>query len=668
MGEFTSGGGIDHWVVPNDRQLALRARLGTGWSVHTHKLQTFHKNQQLSVEEQEQILNVIRRAERLELMEQERIGRLVERLENMKKNAIGSGDSQCVLCGDTFGMLGASPTYCEDCGKAVCTKCGVDTFNSHHQPLWLCKICSEKRELWKRSGAWFFKGLPRYIMPKKKTELDKVPGRGGHPGQGQRSRTGSPAPQYNTWTRGRVQYGESTDEQESSESSDDEINISKRKVRRQQDSESESEMSTTSDFRPWASRGSMGTVESDSVSIASSGRPNPLMASRPLSDSKTSLDSGQLPSSGQGTGQGSLPSEGPRVQESQDSTVSDSERSATSGVGSFSRGNSLQSADTGSIKEKHEEEADIDDAFTKYGKHEGEDEDQLSSPESDVSLGTLEFSLMYDSMGNALHCTLIRARALKAMDSNGLSDPYVKLHLLPGASKSTKLRSRTIHKTLNPEWNETLTYHGVIEEDLQRKTLRLSVLDEDAFGYDFIGETRVPLKCLKPHQLKNFNVYLDRQMPLEKDDDLVAHERGKILVSLTYKASKQSLLVGIVRCVQLAPMDSNGFSDPYVKVYLKPDKEKKSKQKTTVKKKTLNPEYNEEFLYEIPKHELAQKTLELTVWDKDIGRHSDYIGGVQLGITAKGTRLKHWFETLKYPDKKHEYWHILSADVVPDSP
>ncbi|GFR91797.1 rab effector Noc2 [Elysia marginata] len=149
MGEFATvnSGGPDRWVCPNDRQLSLRAKLGTGWSVHTNRQGNFSsRSDNLSLEEQEQILRVINRAEYLEGVEQERIGRLVDKLDNMKKNAIGNGNTQCVLCGDEFKILGASPTYCDDCAKAVCSKCGVDTVNSNRVPLWLCKICAETRE------------------------------------------------------------------------------------------------------------------------------------------------------------------------------------------------------------------------------------------------------------------------------------------------------------------------------------------------------------------------------------------------------------------------------------------------------------------------------------------------------------------------------------------
>lgn len=61
---------------------------------------------------------------------------LVDRVENLRRNAIGNGSSQCVLCGDEFGILGASPTFCEDCAK-VCDTLSV-TFLLLESNLCLC--------------------------------------------------------------------------------------------------------------------------------------------------------------------------------------------------------------------------------------------------------------------------------------------------------------------------------------------------------------------------------------------------------------------------------------------------------------------------------------------------------------------------------------------------
>ncbi|KAM7068851.1 double C2-like domain-containing protein beta isoform 2-T2 [Molossus nigricans] len=328
-----------------------------------------------------------------------------------------------------------------------------------------------------------------------------------------------------------------------------------------------------------------------------------------------------------------------------------------------------------------DDDEDVDQLFGAYGASPGPNlgpsparppakppEEELGADgyESDdcTALGTLDFSLLYDQESNALHCTISKAKGLKPMDHNGLADPYVKLHLLPGASKANKLRTKTLRNTLNPTWNETLTYYGITDEDMIRKTLRISVCDEDKFRHnEFIGETRVPLKKLKPNHTKTFSICLEKQLPVDKTEDKSLEERGRILISLKYSSQRQGLLVGIVRCAHLAAMDANGYSDPYVKTYLKPDVDKKSKHKTAVKKKTLNPEFNEEFCYEIKHGDLAKKTLEVTVWDYDIGKSNDFIGGVVLGINAKGERLKHWFDCLKNKDKRIERWHTLTNEL-----
>ncbi|XP_061461301.1 double C2-like domain-containing protein beta [Rhineura floridana] len=349
-----------------------------------------------------------------------------------------------------------------------------------------------------------------------------------------------------------------------------------------------------------------------------------------------------------------------------------------------SRSNSLRSSSSPatvspSETAPREEDEDVDQLFGAYGTEVAEQPAKRRAGEEEVAeaadadgyesddctaLGTLDFSLLYDQENNALHCTINKAKGLKPMDHNGLADPYVKLHLLPGASKANKLKTKTLRNTLNPTWNETLTYYGITDEDMIRKTLRISVCDEDKFRHnEFIGETRIPLKKLKPNQTKKFNICLEKQLPIDKTEDKSLEERGRILISLKYSSPKQALLVGIIRCAHLAAMDANGYSDPYVKTYLKPDEDKKSKHKTAVKKKTLNPEFNEEFCYEIKHGDLAKKTLEVTVWDYDIGKSNDFIGGVVLGINAKGERLKHWFDCLKNKDKKIERWHTLTNEL-----
>ncbi|KFQ37277.1 Rab effector Noc2, partial [Merops nubicus] len=212
MADTIFGSGMGQWVCPNDRQLALRAKLQTGWSVHTFQTEKQRKMQALSPQELEVILEVIHKAEKLDIVEQQRIGRLVERLENMRKNAMGNGLSQCLLCGELLGLLGSTAVFCQDCKKKVCTKCGIETFGAQKRPLWLCKICSEQREVWKRSGAWFYKGLPKYIPPLKSSSKPSE-----LPPQPWQSEPAVPEPGTSrpfTWARGKVVSSDSESDSE----------------------------------------------------------------------------------------------------------------------------------------------------------------------------------------------------------------------------------------------------------------------------------------------------------------------------------------------------------------------------------------------------------------------------------------------------------------------
>uniref|UniRef100_A0A8D2N9A6 C2 domain-containing protein n=1 Tax=Zonotrichia albicollis TaxID=44394 RepID=A0A8D2N9A6_ZONAL len=269
-----------------------------------------------------------------------------------------------------------------------------------------------------------------------------------------------------------------------------------------------------------------------------------------------------------------------------------------------------------------DDEEDVDQLFGAHGATPAEQPARSQAPEELVdpegyesddctALGTLDFSLLYDQENNALHCTINKAKGLKPMDHNGLADPYVKLHLLPGASKVRNL------------------------------FILLPFLGAQC---DRCG------RCSPCHHHWSFPPFLPGRI-----------WRFKGLSHPPHPGSAQELQPLMSPPVFSCPPHWDPLWSPCS--YLKPDEDKKSKHKTAVKKKTLNPEFNEEFFYEIKHGDLAKKTLEVTVWDYDIGKSNDFIGGVVLGINAKGERLKHWFDCLKNKDKKIERWHTLTNEL-----
>lgn len=68
-------------------------------------------------------------------------------------------------------------------------------------------------------------------------------------------------------------------------------------------------------------------------------------------------------------------------------------------------------------------------------------------------------------------------------------------------------------------------------------------------------------------------------------------------MQLEYDFNSNSLNVTVLQAEELPALDMGGTSDPYVKVYLLPDKKKKFE--TKVHRKTLNPVFNESFVFKV---------------------------------------------------------------------
>ncbi|TKS76755.1 Synaptotagmin-2 [Collichthys lucidus] len=119
----------------------------------------------------------------------------------------------------------------------------------------------------------------------------------------------------------------------------------------------------------------------------------------------------------------------------------------------------------------------------------------------------------------------------------------------------------------------------------------------------------------------------------EKEEEVKEKEKlGKLQYSIDYDFQENKLTVGILQAADLLSMDSGGTSDPYVKVFVLPDKKKKFD--TKVHKKTLNPVFNETFTFKIPFQEMGGKTLVMSVYDFDRFSKHDVIGEIKIPMNT----------------------------------
>lgn len=136
-----------------------------------------------------------------------------------------------------------------------------------------------------------------------------------------------------------------------------------------------------------------------------------------------------------------------------------------------------------------------------------------------------------------------------------------------------------------------------------------------------------------------------------------AHGLGRI--ELSVKFSSRGNLVVVVHKVQGLPKEEDGeLPDPYVKLYLLPDRSKDSKRKTDVIKDDCDPEFDERFEYAVSPNELTQRTLEVSVINKKgllFLQRSNTMGQVRLDCGfLEADKVTQWYDLSPAMDEYEE--------------
>uniref|UniRef100_A0A3Q3FN47 Synaptotagmin IXa n=1 Tax=Kryptolebias marmoratus TaxID=37003 RepID=A0A3Q3FN47_KRYMA len=266
--------------------------------------------------------------------------------------------------------------------------------------------------------------------------------------------------------------------------------------------------------------------------------------------------------------------------------------------------------------------------------------------------GRLHFILKFDCDLEQLIVKIHKAEDLPAKDFSGTSDPYVKIYLLP--DRKTKHQTKVHRKTLNPVFDEVFLF-PVAYSELPTRKLHFSVYDFDRFSrHDIIGQVVVD----------NFLDLTDfpRETKLCREIQYVSSDNvdlGDLMFSLCYLPTAGRLTITMIQARNLKAMDITGASDPYVKVSLMCDGRRLKKRKTSTKRNTLNPVYNEAIVFDVPPENIEQISLLIAVMDYDRVGHNEVIGVCRVGNDADSLGREHWNEMLTYPRKPVAHWHPL---------
>lgn len=377
--------------------------------------------------------------------------------------------------------------------------------------VWLCKICSETRDMWKKTGAWFFKGLPKYELPPR--------------GSTTRSLRELRSTRNERINRFRMTVDDSS-------SDDDEFQMM------------------------GGSRRSLNERPIDSNFLRR-------MESLRLKTQSTHNDESiQLHKMQQPMNQFNR-------------QISNGEASGSNQIGSHS----VTDCDNDSVNSKRDSQLLMrcSSVSSSYSTSEAASMNfilsRLHIESNQISreppLGWLEVSLLYTESDHLLDCSLLRARDLPAMDIALQADPYCKLNIITefGTIKQMKwIQTRTLYKTRNPVFNETVKFFGVEPDELRASFLYIVILDEDKYGSDFLGVGKFPLVSVSTPGTHRMTVPLSSEDRFTLEAIASSHSFGSILLGLCYNTKKRSLVVQVKRCTDLMAKDNNGFSDPFVKL------------------------------------------------------------------------------------------------------
>ncbi|XP_077455524.1 regulating synaptic membrane exocytosis protein 2 isoform X18 [Stigmatopora argus] len=153
---------------------------------------------------------------------------------------------------------------------------------------------------------------------------------------------------------------------------------------------------------------------------------------------------------------------------------------------------------------------------------------------------------------------------------------------------------------------------------------------------------------MSPNMLRDAPQYLSGQLSSQSLSRRTPPIPPRVQVKLWYDKVGHQLIVTILGAKDLPPREDGRPRNPYVKIYFLPDRSDKSKRRTKTVKKSLEPKWNQTFMYSpVHRREFRERMLEITLWDQARVREeeSEFLGEILIELeTALLDDEPHWYK------------------------
>ncbi|XP_038832220.1 regulating synaptic membrane exocytosis protein 2 isoform X3 [Salvelinus namaycush] len=153
---------------------------------------------------------------------------------------------------------------------------------------------------------------------------------------------------------------------------------------------------------------------------------------------------------------------------------------------------------------------------------------------------------------------------------------------------------------------------------------------------------------MSPGMLRDAPQYLSGQLSSQSLSRRTAPFVPRVQVKLWYDKVGHQLIVTILGAKDLPSREDGRPRNPYVKIYFLPDRSDKSKRRTKTVKKSLEPKWNQTFMYSpVHRREFRERMLEITLWDQARVREeeSEFLGEILIELeTALLDDEPHWYK------------------------